>query len=118
MGKKGEVLIFMRKTYSSLQITMQVFIPQRHIDLKGKLTTVLHRFKCFGMSPSQLFHSTGEFSVVAFFLNVIFYYKNTNWTLPSGIRFMTRFTSSLNGTGQVCEMYSFCIVTSSSAKQS
>lgn len=101
MGKKGEVLIFMRKTYSSLQITMQVFIPQRHIGLKGKLTTVLHWFKRFGMSPSQLFCSMREFSVVAFFLNVIFYYKNTNWTFSKRNPFYDPFyfISEWNWTG-------------------
>lgn len=97
MGAKGGVFKFMRKTYSSLKNTTQIFIPKRHIGQKGRQTMTLHGFKSFSISSCQLFHLLGEFSVITCFRNVILYYKYC-LNLPEEVFFYCHFVSDWNWT--------------------
>ena len=95
--RKGVFFISMRKTYNSLQLQHGYLLPKAHWS-KRRQTSILHWFKRFGVSPSQLSHSIGEFSVTACFLNVILYYKyclNPSKRSP----FYYHFISEWNWTG-------------------
>lgn len=86
--------IFMQKTYSSLQMTVQSYLSKAHWS-KMKA----NHLSLFGIPPSQLFHSIGV---------IIVYFLNYKYCLSLLLQ---------NGEGQICKMHGFYTLTSSSTRQ-